>query len=1321
MKNRILSLLLAMTMIISLISFVPLHSKADYIALEAEVKSALSESGAFYPGSSKAVSDFGIINMPGKAFMENGTLYIPLDSADYIFLTMHESISGKTFINGKDVTSWVKKVNGVDFIEINAYANVAGLTVFDDELTDLYIMSKNTVSYNWRTNRKILSGIIGQMLFEFPTAEKIVSDISARFESGEHPRIMATEATFDRIKKETGIIEDESYEPVKAEWLKTIKSKANSYANVAPVTYGPTDHIRMRQQSGQVWAVGGYNAFMYKLTGEEKYAERAWLEVSTICADTFPDWNPVHLLDCGQMMNGMAITYDWLYDWMTPEQRTLMRRNIVDKGLTVMCDIFDGKTVYSSWRKEGRSYDFHSGVSNWNFVCCGGALMSALAIFDECEGEDRAKCERVLEECTKILYYSATRFSPSGDWYEGPAYARLSCETMTEACAALASCAGTDYGIMDAPGVSKTSEAPLALTGEYSFNISNAEASKPGDLPNTREFFYHATRFNRDDFAKAQFVLMDEYGVEPDFRDLIYCNHRFESADMELETDYYLKDSEIVTMRNADVDEGLIFAGLHGGENQPAQGHLDIGQFVIDSFGDRFAEDLGSENYNLLVDYYTKYRNRAEGHNTIVINPDSRVYDQTLDAVGVMTRVEHNEASSIAVLDMTSAYEGYASSATRAMKFINDRTSILLKDEIRGIAKKSSGENELYWFMHTKANITLLDNNKVAELDIDGNKMYVTLLTDGEFGTMGAVPLPNSPNPAGQNANNGYSKLFVHLTNLTDADIAVCFTPGMYYEDVSLPALTPIANWTLDNIEAETEGPKLSSISVNGEAIADFAPDVYHYEYKTASSSVPTIEAVGDGSVNVEYPVSLPGTAKITLTKSGTKSIYTVYIIEEKNKFEKASYKKLNVTGVYSSLDNAANTTDNNSETSLILNTGDSVIFELSEKSLANYVSLTGSKADFKLYYSNDGTEFVEVATLSGTDLAYSFTPDEYAKFIKLVSQSDNCEIKEYSAYGFDGFEYETEIPSGTTLDFITALYEVGKYQSERPLTFDGFQIPEGTNAMPEGLSGKWVYGYTSGSKLPIVAVEPTGKNGSALRFMAPQKIDTDTNGDGKIDNNDSPKEGFESIANNDCQYPRLKFYPSSLNHEKYEISFSVNFNKSHVFQLLSSADSTPLFYSYNGTVKCLGQTFDISTKDDSSSWYDFKLVMDTASGEYEATFTKCDDTSVTSTVSGTSELITKIFANSGTYFWFQQNSYAYAYHEVLLDNLYFGKFPIEQINQKDAPVLKYVRVQTLNLNDNVTLHDMINIPDDGTMYKASVFLWAGGNIVPVIKMGFVE
>ncbi len=1312
MKNRILSLFLSLTMIISLITFVPIDSKADYIALESDVRAALADSGAFYPGTDKAVSDFGIVNMPGKAFMENGTLYVPIDSLNYIFLTMHESISGKTYINGKDVTSSVISLGTTSFIDITAYANVAGLKVFDDELTDLYIIGKNTVSYNWRSDRKILSGIIGQMLFEFPTAEKIVSDISARFEKGEHPRIMATEETFDRIKKETGIIADESYEPIKAQWLKTIKSQADSYAGTTPVTYGPTDHIRMRQQSGTFWAVGGYNAFMYKLTGEEKYAERAWLEISTICADTFPDWNPVHLLDCGQFMNGMSITYDWLYDWMTAEQRTLMRRNIVDKGLTVMCDIFDGKPVYSSWRTEGRSYDFHNGVSNWNFVCCGGALMASLAIFDECEGEDRAKCERVLEECTKILYYSATRFSPSGDWYEGPAYARLSCETMTEACAALTSSAGTDYGIMDAPGVSKTSEAPFALTGEYSFNISNAGESKPEDLPNTREFFYHATRFNRDDFAKAQFMLMDEYGVAPDFRDLIYCNHTFESSDMDLETDYYLKDSEIVTMRNADVDEGLIFAGLHGGENQPAQGHLDIGQFVIDSFGDRFAADLGLENYNLMASYYDKYRNRAEGHNTLVINPDSRAYDQTLDAVGTMTRVEHNASSSIAVLDMTSAYAGYASSATRAMKFINDRTSILLKDEVRGVAKKSNNENEIYWFMHTKANVTLKDNNKVAELDINGNKMYATLLTDGEFQTMGAVPLPDSPNPEGQNANAGYTKLFVHLTNVTDADIAVCFTPGFYYDTLELPAVEPIAGWTLDKVDAVAAGGKLSSLTVDGEPLKNFSPNVYSYEFETSGTSVPEIEAVGEGNITVEAPDALPGLAKITLDYAGMQTEYTVYLKEAKSNLEKASYKKLEIVRA----DKGAETIDGNSETKTLFNTGDSIVYELSDKYLVNYVSVSGKKADFDVYYSDDGISYSQIGAVSGTGYAHCFTPDKYARFIKLVSKSDSCEAAEFTALGFDGFEYENDLGEGIALNFITALYEIGAYEGTRPLSFEGFEIPEGTNAMPEGLGGNWVYGYTAASKLPIVAIEPEGKNGAALRFMAPQKIDTDTNGDGKIDNDDAPKEGFEDIANNDCQYPRLKFYPNTITADEYEISFSAKLDKSHVFQLLPSVGSTPFFYSYNGTLKCLGQTFEMSTKNAPDAWYDFKVVMNTATGGYEATVTNAYDPANTETISGTSDVITNFFAAQSPYFWFQQNSYVYAYHRVLLDDLYFGEKRGEENVVPDLPTLKIVKTTNVTSSADLTLSDIITVPDDGLKYEASVFVWTNDGLVPVVK-----
>ena len=51
------------------------------------------------------------------------------------------------------------------------------------------------------------------------------------------------------------------------------------------------------------------------------------------------------------------------------------------------------------------------------------------------------------------------------------------------------------------------------------------------------------------------------------------------------------------------------------------------------ALGERFVMDLGWEDYeNPAEDRYQLYRNRAEGHNTLVINP-SAGYDQVRDTV----------------------------------------------------------------------------------------------------------------------------------------------------------------------------------------------------------------------------------------------------------------------------------------------------------------------------------------------------------------------------------------------------------------------------------------------------------------------------------------------------------------------------------------------------------------------------------------------------------------------------------------------------------------------------------------------------------------
>ena len=71
--------------------------------------------------------------------------------------------------------------------------------------------------------------------------------------------------------------------------------------------------------------------YTYRVHGGEAYARRAIDEM--LAVSTFPDWNPAHFLDVGEMTMALAIGYDWLYGLMTPAERETIARAILDKGL----------------------------------------------------------------------------------------------------------------------------------------------------------------------------------------------------------------------------------------------------------------------------------------------------------------------------------------------------------------------------------------------------------------------------------------------------------------------------------------------------------------------------------------------------------------------------------------------------------------------------------------------------------------------------------------------------------------------------------------------------------------------------------------------------------------------------------------------------------------------------------------------------------------------------------------------------------------------------------------------------------------------------
>src|SRR6476646_181149 len=89
----------------------------------------------------------------------------------------------------------------------------------------------------------------------------------------------------------------------------------------------------------------------------------------------------------------------------------------------------------------------------------------------------------------------------------------------------------------------------------------------------------------------------------------------------------------ITILRSSWSDPRATFIGLKAGSPSASHGHMDIGSFVLDSDGVRWATDLGSEGYygiesrNMGLwdkaqngDRWTIFRLSNLGHNTLVID-----------------------------------------------------------------------------------------------------------------------------------------------------------------------------------------------------------------------------------------------------------------------------------------------------------------------------------------------------------------------------------------------------------------------------------------------------------------------------------------------------------------------------------------------------------------------------------------------------------------------------------------------------------------------------------------------------------------------------
>jgi hypothetical protein len=587
-----------------------------------------------------------------------------------------------------------------------------------------------------------------------PSAEAILVRLRK-----EHPRLLATEADFARLR--AAVATNDTLK----RWHQNVQRQADRSLAEPASRYEIPDGLRLLATSRRVLTRVQNLSLIYQLDGGRRYAERVWVELSAAAA--FTNWNPRHFLDTAEMTHAFAIGYDWLYGFWSPDQRRVLREAILEKGLRPANDVQARQTWWAVARH------------NWNQVCNGGIGMGALALADEAP-ED---CGRFLERALKSIQLPMREYAPDGAWAEGPAYWHYATSYNCVFLAALESALGTDFGLAQMQGFSRSGMFPIFATGPTgrSFDFADAHA----EVIRAPELLWLAHKYSEPAYAAYE---REVSAGQP--LDLLWYEPRDEAARRDgLPLDKYFRQAEVVTLRSAWNDPNALWVGFKAGDNKVNHSHLDLGSFVVEAMSERWAVDLGSDDYNLPGYFgkqrWTYYRLRAEGHNTLLFNPGPEP-DQDPEAVARIERF-NSGPNPFAIADLSAAYHRPVGTVRRGIA-LPDRARVLVQDEF-----ENAFPSPAWWFMHTPAEIRV--EGGLATLSLHGKTMTARILSPAgaAFSVLAAQPLPDCPAPPGQESNRGLRKLAIAMPAAGRERVAVLLVPGS--APASAPEIAPLSRW----------------------------------------------------------------------------------------------------------------------------------------------------------------------------------------------------------------------------------------------------------------------------------------------------------------------------------------------------------------------------------------------------------------------------------------------------------------------------------------------------------------------------------------------
>jgi hypothetical protein len=505
--------------------------------------------------------------------------------------------------------------------------------------------------------------IAGANLFAQPDFVAETKDISK--EKRTHPYLLFDaadkQAMLNRIK--TSQVDAELFEKIRWEGSRYLNAPMDMKIpekNVHTRFYGVDEYRKYMN-----WNVEGALtlAFLYQMTGDKTYAEKALEYAEKICY--LDSWiNRAHYFEIiysrvwpynvkddqvvfsfditsSQYTRGLSIVYDWLYPAMTRYQRDRIRGALLEKAITLV----RGNYEYHWWATAYKC--------NWSAVCHSALGIAAIALLNE-----DPHLTDVVARSYEGVWNLFDNYGENGGWQEGRGYWSMQMEHSTFFMEALKRATSGKVNLFRHEKI-RLHPCDFALFGlTAGFGDSQGEAVGNSFMINkliaetgsTNAAWYRQNLMKSDD----------------EIYDLIWPVPQVD-AKQPNEFSVHFKGIDWAAMRKNFQPENITVVCKAGMNDDPHHGHLDCGTFNLSWMGQYFIGELKGAGYD--EKYFGEMRweypkASSKGHNVVMVNGEEQIDAKYKDQPwkegigGKVVDFQTNKSWDFVKMDPTNAYPG---------------------------------------------------------------------------------------------------------------------------------------------------------------------------------------------------------------------------------------------------------------------------------------------------------------------------------------------------------------------------------------------------------------------------------------------------------------------------------------------------------------------------------------------------------------------------------------------------------------------------------------------------------------------------------------